>query len=413
MGDSRNVNTLGAGIDPILAMRCRHDRHSRRHRAVFDATTSTVSWVVGAIMGALWRRDKHPRSTIRPGGPVGTDLYRIRPPRSSARQEVSWREAILRCRRASRSRKLLRPSDSPAILDLRRIMFQQYPQRDVNEPVLLHEGRFRVRAGDRSIEASGSAHLRWLPSPGIVFDIETDEPVGLDLEVLNVDLPHFATKNVRAVSTAAPGLIRASAAEMEWSGNRRLFSVGFQIVNCPDFVTPGPAAVPGDPTAVGSGYGTIQTVGLNHDGWRIRIVAVAESGDRYKKLNATGGYVFTHVGQLTRADGSAFSAAEAKQILESLRVFLSFARGAACALPIQWGRGEDDEIVWQRFGSPIVDGWVRAYLPLEGAVMMDPPAAAERGCSRLRGLPGRRPRSRLPTGGAWGRAPPSSPRRPP
>ena len=61
-------------------------------------------------------------------------------------------------------------------------MFQQYPQRDVNEPVLLHEGRFRVRAGDRSIEASGSARLRWLPSPGIEFDIETDEPVGLDLD---------------------------------------------------------------------------------------------------------------------------------------------------------------------------------------------------------------------------------------
>lgn len=108
-------------------------------------------------------------------------------------------------------------------------------------------------------------------------------------------------------------------------------------------------------------FGTIQTVDLSHDGWRIRIVAVAESGDRYKKLNATGGYAFTHVGQLTRVDGSAFSVEKAKEILESLRVFLSFARGAACALPIQWGRGEDDEIVWQRFGSPIVDGWVRAY----------------------------------------------------
>ncbi len=34
-GDSRNVNTLGAEIDPILATRCRHERHSRRHRVVF------------------------------------------------------------------------------------------------------------------------------------------------------------------------------------------------------------------------------------------------------------------------------------------------------------------------------------------------------------------------------------------
>ena len=241
-------------------------------------------------------------------------------------------------------------------------MFQQYPQGNVNEPVLLHEGGFRVRSGDQCIEASGSARLRWLPSPGIEFDIETDEPVGLALESMTVELPGFATKNVFACSTAAPGLIRASAAEMEWGGNRRLLSVGFQIVNCPDFITPGPAAVPGDPTVVGTGYGTIQTVGLHHDGWQIRIVAVPESGDRYKELKATGGYALTHVGQLTRADGSAFYVEEAREILESLRVFLSFARGAACALPIQWGRGEDYEIVWRRFGSPIVDGWERAYL---------------------------------------------------
>ena len=96
---------------------------------------------------------------------------------------------------------------------------------------------------------------------------------------------------------------------------------------------------------------------------------MAESGDRYKKLYATGGYAFTHVGQLTRADGSAFSAAEAKEILESLRVFLSFARGAACALPVQWGRGEDDEIVWLRFQSPIVDPWRRSQLSWIGKGM--------------------------------------------
>ena len=64
-------------------------------------------------------------------------------------------------------------------------MFQQYPQKDVNEPVLLHEGRFRVRAGDPCIEPSGSAHLRWLPSPGIEFDIETDVPLP-DIETIAI-----------------------------------------------------------------------------------------------------------------------------------------------------------------------------------------------------------------------------------
>ena len=247
-------------------------------------------------------------------------------------------------------------------------MFQQYPQTDVNEPILLHEGRFRVRAGDRCIEPSGSAHLRWLPSPGIVFDIETDEPAGLDLGSLTVELPGFRTKKVVALPTlwgSTPSgwiSIRAAAGEMEWGGERSLLSAGFQIVNFPDVITPGPSAVPGDPTATAGDFGTIQTVALNHDSWQIRIVAVPESGDRCEQLKATGGYAFTHVGQLTRVDDSAFSVEQAKDILESLRQFLSFARGAACALPIHWGRGEDDEIVWRRFQSPIVDPWRRSHL---------------------------------------------------
>ena len=241
-------------------------------------------------------------------------------------------------------------------------MYQQYPQRGVNEPILLHDGRFRVRSGDQCIEASGSARLRWLPSPGIEFDIEADEPVGLDLDSLTVELPGFTTTNVVAYSTGAPGSIRAFAAAMEWGGERHLLSVGFQIVNFPDVITPGPSAVPGDPTAIAGDFGTTQTVALNHDGWQIRIVAVPESGDRRGQLKATGGYAFTHVGQLTRVDDSAFSVEQAKDVLESLRQFLSFARGAACALPIHWGRGEDNDIVWRRFQSPIVDPWRRSHL---------------------------------------------------
>ena len=250
-------------------------------------------------------------------------------------------------------------------------MFQQYPQREVNAPVLLHEGRFRVRSGDQCAKASGSARLRWLPRPGIEFEVETDEPcAGFDPRSLTVELPRFRTKNVVALSThwgstpSSSTSIRAAVGEMEWGGERSLLSVGFQIVNFPDVITPGSCAVPGDPTTIGGDdrtNQTLQNVALDHDGWQIRIVAVPGSRDRREQFKAKGGYAFTHVGQLTRVDDSAFSVEEAKGILESLRQFLSFARGAACALPIHWGRGEDGEIVWRRFQSPIVDPWARSY----------------------------------------------------
>jgi len=251
-------------------------------------------------------------------------------------------------------------------------MFQQCPQHDVNGPIPLHDGRFLVRSGDHCNGASGSAHLRWLPTPGIEFVVETDAPCGFDLDSLTVEVPGFRTKKVVAFSTqwgskpSGSTRICAFVGEMEWGGEQSLFSVGFQIVNFPDVITPGPYAVPGDPTAISGNCGTTHTVSLNHDGWQFRIVAVPESGSRREKLKATGGYAFTHVGQLKRVDNSAFSLEDAKHVLDSLRHFLTFARGAACALPIQWGRGEDDEIVWRRFQSPVVDPWRRSYLPWIG-----------------------------------------------
>ena len=251
----------------------------------------------------------------------------------------------------------------------------------MNEPILLHEGRFRIRWGDRCVEGSGSAHLRWLPSPGIEFDIEITEPFpGVDFDSLTVELPGFRTENVLAhsMTLGLTSRIRAFAGAMESDRQQNLLSVEFQIVNFTDFITPGLSAAPGDPTAIASVNGTERllggvtptgsptkpvqsvtcaTVDLMHDGWRVGLVALPESRDRYERLKATGGYSFTHVGQLTRIDGSTFSVQQAERILESLRVFLSFARGAACGLPIRWGRGIDGEIVWRNFGSPIVDRW--------------------------------------------------------
>ena len=231
-------------------------------------------------------------------------------------------------------------------------MFQQYPQSDVNEPILLHEGRFRIRRGDRCVEGSGSAHLRWLPSPGIEFDIEITEPFpGVDFDSLTVELPGFRTENVLAhsMTLGLTSRIRAFASAMESDRQQNLLSVEFQVVNFTDFITPGLSAAPGDPTAIASVNGTERllggvtptgsptkpvqsvtcaTVDLMHDGWRVGLVALPESRDRYERLKATGGYSFTHVGQLTRIDGSTFSVQQAERILESLRVFLSFARGA-------------------------------------------------------------------------------------
>ena len=253
-------------------------------------------------------------------------------------------------------------------------MFQQYPQNNVNEPVRLYEGNFRVRRSEHVAEGTGSAALKWLPSPGIEMDIRITAPSSsVDFDS-TVELPGFRTENplVHSITYGPNGRIGACASLLESVDDCDLVSVGFQVVNFTNITTPGLSAVPGDPTTVTDAPGqtkrlldlggavTCKTVRLGHDGWQVDLVEVPESADVNMSLKASGGYGFTHVGQLTRLDGSAFTTHQADAILESLTAFLSFAHGAACSLPIRWGRGTTGEVVWRQFGSPVVNRWTRS-----------------------------------------------------
>ena len=254
-------------------------------------------------------------------------------------------------------------------------MFQEYPQNDVNGPILLHQGRFRLQSGEQVAEGPGSARLFWLPSPGIEVEVETSH-AGIDLDTVTVELPGFETENGVVLSTTlgAQSRIRAFVSKLESGCDQDLVSVGFQLVNFADIITPGLLAAPGDPTTlthVGGqtqrlldrgGAVTCSTARLGHDGWQVDLVAVPDSADVYKGLKSSGGYRFTHVGRLTRVDGSAFTADRASTILELLTAFLIFARGAACSIPIRWGRGTTGEIAWRQFGSPVVDRWTRGRI---------------------------------------------------
>ena len=106
---------------------------------------------------------------------------------------------------------------------------------------------------------------------------------------------------IRSVEIGTPGVVA---------------NLGFQVVNFPDVLTPGKAAAPvfGYPPMV---------VDLRSAGWRVRLTAVENSTEVFKDLAATGGYAFTHLGRLERDDGSAFSVADSKVILETLPAFLS------------------------------------------------------------------------------------------
>ena len=80
-----------------------------------------------------------------------------------------------------------------------------------------------------------------------------------------------------------------------------------------------------------------------------------------KELERDGGYAITHTGVVTRSDQKTFAVTEVEQLLEALRLFLSFARGAFCSLTLQAGLDRKGKTIWEQWGAHVVAPW--GYTP--------------------------------------------------
>ena len=100
---------------------------------------------------------------------------------------------------------------------------------------------------------------------------------------------------------------------------------------------------------------------LQQGPWQIEITALPELKELEEILKRDGGYAITHTCNFMRADGKTFSIKDAQHLLEGLRLFFSFARGAFCASTFHQGLNRHDELVWEQWGAHTVMPWI--YTP--------------------------------------------------
>ncbi len=248
----------------------------------------------------------------------------------------------------------LLPGDTPSMASPGFEPLHLHPHTAANKPVTLHEGPAAIQGGP---SGTGTLLLRWLPTTGLRLEA--------DLNALNAPQPGARVKVDVAGSTAEALIdslsigngdrgpfarVAGSVGKVETGLGTDLTHIGFQVVNFNDFMTPGVTLTPafGFPPHIAE---------LTYGGWRIQLTTVKDHRNIFKSVGKTGGYAFTHLGRLERADGSAFAAQDAEGILEAFRRFLSFARGASCSLPIRWGTAGDGSIAWECWGSQPVDPW--------------------------------------------------------
>lgn len=100
----------------------------------------------------------------------------------------------------------------------------------------------------------------------------------------------------------------------------------------------------------------IEHANLESSNWSVELRSLAETKENIEKLNNEGGYGLTHVASLKKNDGANFSGKHASEMLDALRFFFSFAKGAWCNPVCPVGFNKSGKTVWQSWSSPR-DSW--------------------------------------------------------
>ena len=143
-----------------------------------------------------------------------------------------------------------------------------------------------------------------------------------------------------------------------------LAAVTFHVMNFPAFLSHGDEAkdLLYEPST--GGGQRLGRVFLEHAGWRIELQTLPEAGELIKQLRTEGGFAITHVGRLTRKNGSSFWISQAEAVLRDSAPVLCHSRGACgcrwCfrSAWTRWATGSsrNGAAIWPRRGSPVFPG---------------------------------------------------------
>lgn len=109
---------------------------------------------------------------------------------------------------------------------------------------------------------------------------------------------------------------------------------------------------------------------VDADGWTVTIDQRPDLTDALQTAADQHTSVLTHVMELKRTNGEVFSLAKGREVLECLRVSLSFGFGRKVAPVLPIGCDKNGKIAWEQWLSPLVDraqsigsGWLHDGSP--------------------------------------------------
>lgn len=191
------------------------------------------------------------------------------------------------------------------------------------QPIKLYFGELHFLDERQEYQADGLVYLDWFPSPAIRFEVPMLPP--------DVDPKHnFTLKiggSISRASAFATRITYGSGTSLRGVLTDRVVLPGEGRATQAAFLVPNFDWLFGDAIRYGEGTVSACRTVLSGGGWIITLDAVRDHGDVLEVLNSRSAFGITHIGRLVRDDGGTFSAAEALDLLDALRFYLSFAAG--------------------------------------------------------------------------------------
>ena len=308
------------------------------------------------------------------GKPTGPSLFEG--------MELLGREAcVRRLERAVNRAEIHEPTkaaDTPSSLDTMMslptaITLPDAP-KDVGSPIELYSGNLCLSTNKGKTTGAGSVEMEFAPTPKIRFVIHSNESRAIhpgkgQLSIDELDLSFDALVTTCSHSAQGDAVVKGIPQKPVQFGNgTSLVSVHAYITNFHSLLGDGIRSSP-VMTETGS---TLKTWAgrtcLNTDEWSIILDASPDHRDITKEAAATRGFGVTHVIEVKRGNGQAFTSQELEDgVLIPLQYFLTFSRGFGVAPLLPRGCDVSGTTCWRDWSVRHVDSYmsVGSWFPIQ------------------------------------------------
>ncbi|MGI8990068.1 MAG: hypothetical protein ACR2I2_10855 [Bryobacteraceae bacterium] len=227
--------------------------------------------------------------------------------------------------------------------------------RRANETINLGEQRGRMRIASKEVDnitVSVSVHM--LPRPRVFIE---GRVAGSSFSILTDLKDHADADFTFHGNKAKTPIVIAHASE----GDDFAFSAWPQkeVIDYGqrESVTSIQGAILNFYAAYEIGNSATRKILLEGETWAIGFTPQPDMVAIVDQLNKEGGYGVTHFFEIKRTNSEAITASSAADILEALKLFLSFARGANCGLGLVKGCSAANTPLWQQWGFSQTSRW--------------------------------------------------------